>query len=195
MSVCNLKTYFANAIWELFKKENVWKSAVIILVYTLSASDCCAFAHKAHSNGFSASELSAQPTGGGSGTCLVEPTYVLYCQCDRLVYGRRPSGAATHLDNFCLFWKRKKCCKCFTRMPKWQPLDQFCFGCSGSWYNWFQISIWFRASCWKCAAMLIEWCQCRVSMILLCLNMPFSSTGLLQLYVKISAGGGRNGLV
>lgn len=45
------------------------------------ASGCCSSAHKAHTNGFSASELSVRPTGGGSGTRLVEPTYVL---CDNV---------------------------------------------------------------------------------------------------------------
>ncbi len=146
------------------------------------ASGCCSSAHKAHTNGFSASELSVQPTGGGSGTRLVEPTYVLYCQCDKLVYSQHPSGAAPHLDSFWLFWNRKKCFKCLTMLPKWQPLNQFWF----VWYNWAGVeagSTDFRLvfdlehlagsplPCWSKGVGPYD--------IALPLNMPFSHTELL----------------
>lgn len=128
-------------------------------------SGCCSSAHKAHTNGFSASELSAQPTGGGSGTCLVEPTYVLYCQRDRLVFGLHPNGAAPHLDNFWLFWNRKKCFKCLMMLPKWQPLNQFWFVC----YNQveveaasadFRLAFDFLLPCWSNVVSLASLWYC-----------------------------------
>ncbi len=75
----------------------------------------------------------------------------------------------------------KKCFKCLTMLPKWQPLNQIWF----VWCHWagveagstdFRLVFDLEHLAWKSAAMLIERSRSSVPMILLCLWTCLSLT-------------------